>query len=400
VTNRRVSLVIRGKTSSGWQRFPVAVSKNGKLRAGFALVRGEPVQFDAYQYLLRGYQGSKVVYTPAGTDASDAQTMLQRERRTRTIREEAKTAGIALVEESKDNRGRTPIRQAADAYVKRAGDRQAREAAVVYRAALDQFLEANPAIQYADEIDESAIFRFQATLRKRGNSERTISNKYKHVRGFALWCKIDRSKLGNAPRFEKKLPVVYSRDQVSSLVGSLEPGSYLAVVVDLLRMTGIREREAAHLAWKDVDFQRGVIKVRSSPAFGFQLKDFEQREVPLPAELAKTLKDWRQQKPTTKLVVGGSRDQPHTKWLRLLKRAAKKANLNCNHCLGCEERQECGLWQLHAFRRSYATRLSQSGIDIPTIQRMLGHSDIQTTMRYLAAMHVDNARSLFETVKW
>jgi hypothetical protein len=65
-----------------------------------------------------------VVYTPAGTDASDAQTMLQREQRTRTIREEAKTAGIALVEERTDHRGRTPIREAADAYVKLAEDRQ------------------------------------------------------------------------------------------------------------------------------------------------------------------------------------------------------------------------------------------------------------------------------------
>jgi len=47
---------------------------------------------------------------------------------------------------------------------------------------------------------------------------------------------------------------------------------------------------------------------------------------------------------------------------------------------------------LHKFRHTYATRLLESGTDIVTVQRLLGHSDLDTTKRYLNP-DVDRKRS-------
>lgn len=109
---------------------------------------------------------------------------------------------------------------------------------------------------------------------------------------------------------------------------------------------------------------RESLRVRSKP--GFSPKDYEEREVPLPPALARMFRDWRRD---GGWVIQNSAGGRETHLLRRLKRVAKEA--------GVEEAT------LHKFRHTYATRLLESGVDIVTVQRLLGHSDSDTTRRYL-----------------
>jgi integrase/recombinase XerD len=59
---------------------------------------------------------------------------------------------------------------------------------------------------------------------------------------------------------------------------------------------------------------------------------------------------------------------------RIIKRVAKRANVKVPSK------------PIHAFRALYATRLVRNGVDIYTVQRFLGHSDIETTQGYLRAV--------------
>lgn len=69
--------------------------------------------------------------------------------------------------------------------------------------------------------------------------------------------------------------------------------------------------------------------------------------------------------------------------LTACKRTARRAGLNCGQCGTCREQQECERWFLHKFRATFATSCLQGGLDLVTVQRLLGHSDLKSTMRYL-----------------
>jgi integrase len=395
VANRRVTLVINAKSEKGWRRFPAVLSKNGRVRSGYGVVQGEPAPFTQFRYELRMFEGSNLVYKPAGLNAQDAQALQQREQRKKSVRSEAIAAGIGLIEEET----RTALRSAADRYVQRTKDAQAPKAAVVYRTALDHFLEAVTA-QYVDEVDDDVLLSFHAALRRRGNGARTIANKHAAVKGFLIWAGADPKAIGKRkPRYEKRVPVVYGGDEMGTLLSSND-NPYFAVVLDVLRMAGLREQEAMHLQWPDIDFNRGLLLVRSKPKMGFLIKDKEERDVPMPDALVKVLQEWRAGNRHTQLVLGTKGDRPNRKWLRSLKRLARKAKLNCNRCDACRKRQECEHWTLHSFRRSYATQLAQNGVDVRTIMALMGHSDLQTVLKYLAPMQTKAAAALVNQVKW
>jgi integrase len=163
------------------------------------------------------------------------------------------------------------------------------------------------------------------------------------------------------------------------------------------------------LMWADIDFKRSRILVRSKPELHFHLKDREERIVPLPADLAAILHERRKASPKNKLVVGTDDDKPHTKWLRLLKRTARDAKLNCGHCDNCREYGRtgkwtedagCEHWTLHSFRRTYATMLDEAGFSMKQIMDLLGHSDIETTMRYLGSRTTKAHQLAMEKVRW
>lgn len=399
MANKAVTLMWRCKTESGWQRFPVVLSSNGRVRTGIVLVDGQEHHYQNGRFVLRSFSGTRTVFTslPENVTATDALAERNRLALRLAARTAAQDAGTQIVETP----GRTAIRPAAARYVQRAKDSGAAEAAVTYAKALEHFIEAmdGAGIRFVDEVDETALLRFHGHLRKMGNGARTVFNKHSVVKGFLVWTGVDAKALGKRkPSYEKTIPRVYSRDEVSSLLGAAD--EYMTVVLDVLRMAGLREQEAAFLQWQDVNLTAGMLHVRSKPEEGFTIKDREQRDVPMPAELIETLRDWKKKRKGTTWVLGTRNDKPNTKLLLHMKWTARRAGLNCGRCDGCKARKECEQYTLHSWRRTYATRLAQGGMDARSIMALMGHADIQTTMRYLAPMDTKERKKLVEAVSW
>jgi len=106
--------------------------------------------------------------------------------------------------------------------------------------------------------------------------------------------------------------------------------------------------------------------VTPKPEEGFSPKDYEERIIPIPPDLVHELKKLPQ---TSRWVFPN-----------------KKGN-HMNHLLrdlnGIAEAAKVSNATLHKFRHTYATRLLESGADIVTVQKLMGHSDIETTRQYL-----------------
>jgi len=138
-----------------------------------------------------------------------------------------------------------------------------------------------------------------------------------------------------------------------------------------------------HLGWENIDLRQRVLRVQAKPQWGFSPKDAEERTIPLEGDLAVRLERWARKRKGTRLVFGTRSDLPNNHLLMACKRTARRAGLNCGQCQTCREKNECERWFLHRFRATFATKCLQGGMDLVTVQRLLGHSDLKSTMRYL-----------------
>lgn len=204
----------------------------------------------------------------------------------------------------------------------------------------------------------------------------------------------------------KRLPTVLSRSDVRRLFAAM-PSSENRLVAHLLYGSGVRLSEALRLRVKDLHFDAGRILVRDG-------KGGKDRSTVLPERLYDPLRrhlrkvkvqfeedrtngvdgvyvpdalrekypsaptEWRWQYvfPSTKLSKDPRRDavRRHHRSDSAVQRAVK----NAVDAAGLEKRATC-----HTLRHSFATHLLQEGTDIRTIQKLLGHEDVQTTMKYL-----------------
>ena len=57
-------------------------------------------------------------------------------------------------------------------------------------------------------------------------------------------------------------------------------------------------------------------------------------------------------------------------------------------------------WTLHKLRRTYATTLLRNGVDLRTVQRFMGHSDMNSTMRYLRPASSKETQAAVNAIKW
>ena len=395
MANRKVILLRYCKTEKGWRRYPVAVGKNGRIRPNFVLVNGVPHEYPEGHYEIRSYQGSKPVYRNVKNNAPDALLARDKEAQMLIARDSAKAGGAVLIEET----GRSSLRVQAKKFVKAAEDRGSLVASKAYQLAISDFLE-NSKCTYADEVTEAHVAAHHVYLRGKGKSARTVHNRHMNVKAFLLASGVPTSVLKRgAPKFDKTLPEIYEPSELKKFFASLE-SEYHLLIFDLLLKTGLREQEAMYLEWDDLTFASQTLTIHSKPSLGFRIKDKEERSVPIPLDLLKRLKEYRAANPDKRFVIGNQKDRPHTKLLRLLKGLVATAGVNCGRCEGCKDRNECEKWFLHKFRATYCTQLLRSGLDLRTVQAMMGHSDITSTMRYLRPQEDSHTQKRINEIQW
>jgi integrase len=367
---------------------------NGRIRPNYVLVDDKPHEYAEGHYQLRFYEGSKPVYRSVGNNAQDA--MIERNKQAQLLiaKDAAVASGTLLVEEA----DRISLSKYADRFVQAAHDRDAHVVAKSYRLAIDDFL-SGTGRTYADQITTEDITGHHKALRKT-RSARTVHNRNVLVKAFLTYCGVPEAIKGKKPpKFDKTLPEIYERRDLNPFLKSLSD-PYHKLLFRVLLMTGLREQEAMYLEWPDISYSNRTLTIHSKPNLGFRIKDKEERSVTIPNELFKMLKAYQNANPEKRFVLGDKKDRPNTKLLRLLKVLVKKAGFNCGRCEGCKGREECERWFLHKFRATYCTQLLRSGLDLRTVQQMMGHSDIASTMRYLRPQEQAHTQSKINSIEW
>jgi integrase/recombinase XerD len=166
---------------------------------------------------------------------------------------------------------------------------------------------------------------------------------------------------------EKRLPQPLEKEEVLAILNVCKNTKH-KVILYLLYGCGLRVQELLDLKWKDIDRAAGVIYIING-------KGKKDRKVQLYPELLKLLEDYyREYKNELKnnqyILKGQFTEQYSQKSVNeVLKQLAKKVNIRTNV-------------HAHLLRHSYATHLLDSGIDLRTIQELLGHSSTKTTELY------------------
>ena len=261
--------------------------------------------------------------------------------------------------------------------------------------------------RHPQELDAEAVRLFLTHLAVDGQVSASTQNQafnallflYRHV------LKIDLHIQGvERARHSRRLPVVFSKAEANAILNLLSGENRL--IVALLYGSGLRIMEAVRLRVKDIDFARNEITVRDGkgeqdrltmlpralrPPLARQIAAVRARheadlkigcgEVYLPYALEKKYPKascdfiWQYVFPADKLSVDprSGKTRRHHASEQNVQRAVKTALRKA----GVRKNGTC-----HAFRHSFASHLLEDGYDIRTVQELLGHKDVRTTMIY------------------
>jgi integrase/recombinase XerD len=128
-------------------------------------------------------------------------------------------------------------------------------------------------------------------------------------------------------------------------------------------------------------------------------KGSEEGTIPISDTLVEILRARRKRYPTGRLIFPGPNEKPHGHLLRTIKELGLRAGVNCGYCMNKQglsgaTHPVCREVILHKLRKTYASRLSREGVPARTIQRWLRHSDLSTTLAYLADEDDDGLRGM------
>ncbi len=258
------------------------------------------------------------------------------------------------------------------------------------------------------EMGEKEIALFLSSLASESHVSASTQNQALNAVLF-LYREVLRKEIGYVngvirAKRPKRLPVVLTRQEVRSILALLDGPEWMMGM--LLYGAGLRLMECVQLRVKDVDFSRNEIRVRSG-------KGDKDRVTMLPAAVKEPLQDhlelvrkqyetdlksgyagvslpnalerkypnagkewtWQWVFPASSLYIdrhSGLRKRHHLHE-SVLQKAVREAVLKAGISKPASP---------HTFRHSFATHLLEDGYDIRTVQELLGHTDVSTTMIY------------------
>lgn len=395
MSGRTVTLEIRIKLTDGRHPFvPAVITSNGRVKPFVGLVNGKEEQHKEGSYYIRWRENGRQPRACVGKDPQLALTKMQRKEQVL----KSLSLGLKIEDEGDfnspvvlgDNAGGKPRITVVDAVTEYMAELRAkgraRKTLSAYDLALNRFVESCP-VKHVAEVGRREIMAFMTCCRDRfGLSRRSIRNAVDLVTFFLTTNGVTGLfNKGEKPKFTKKKPERYTPGQLEALYAASLPDDKL--LWQFFAKTGMREHEVACAMYSDITYtsKTKTIRVTDKPILDFHPKDYEERVIPIPDSLAKAIAS-RRSAASGKLIFPNKDNRPDGHFLKKLKRAAKKAELDCKVFL-------------HKFRVTFACNHHRNGVPARTIQAWLGHSDLETTLDYLAAEDIqdEHIRELVNT---
>jgi len=249
-----------------------------------------------------------------------------------------------------------------------------------------------------EDINRDRAMGFAAFVKNRGNSPRTVRNRIDYLQIFLRHFGMKAVLQGkDMPKYTQKEVSAYEDDAVKMMLAHATVDE-----ADLLRFflcTGAREQEVQYACWPDVNFSGKSYKVTEHLDLGFIPKDKEEGSIPLPDSMIERLIARKKRYPHTRLIFPGPGNKPNGHMLRIIKNLALRAGVNCGQCVNkqgssCATHPVCRHVLLHKWRKTFATTLHENGASARTVQGLLRHSSLETTLRYLAKQDSGKTRSI------
>jgi len=166
-------------------------------------------------------------------------------------------------------------------------------------------------------------------------------------------------------RTPRRLPEVLSRQEVGRLFAVTENLKHRVLLMTAYA-AGLRVSELVHLEVADIDSGRMMLRVRAG-------KGQKDRYTVLSVRLVEELRTyWRAYRPAPWLFPGSAADRPiePNTAAKVYRRAKEKAGITKSG-------------GIHTLRHCFATHLLEAGVDVRTIQLLMGHQSIRTTIHYV-----------------
>lgn len=263
-------------------------------------------------------------------------------------------------------------------------------------------------VRHPIEMGSSEINQFLSDLAVRGKVSSSTQNQAYNALLF-LYETVLEVPVGKIqglirPKRPKRLPVVLTRDEVQAVLRNIRGIPWL--VCSLLYGTGVRLLEGLQLRVKDLDLSIGELVVRNG-------KGDKDRVTVLPISLSEPLRrhlEWRRKLHDCDLAKGLGRAPPPEALVRkyptaqrefcwqwvfpasthYVDRQTGKEYRHHLHESVIQRAMKIAVLQAginkpatpHTYRHSFATHLLEDGYDIRTVQELLGHKDVSTTMIY------------------
>jgi integrase/recombinase XerD len=169
------------------------------------------------------------------------------------------------------------------------------------------------------------------------------------------------------PKVAKTLPLVLAKDEVASVLSSIRNFKHRTIIM-FIYSTGARVSECVNIKLTDIDSKRAQVNIQHG-------KGLKQRKVPLSLVLLKTLRRYYKAYNPQDFLFEGAKGKGSHLGITAVRTICANARFRTP---GIKK-----AYTPHTFRHSFATHHLEEGTNLLVIQRLLGHSCLNNTLKYL-----------------
>lgn len=241
------------------------------------------------------------------------------------------------------------------------------------------FLEKYHKITQPKHIEKKHIEGYLKSLNKK-LSGKTIARKLSSIKSFHHFLLLenevafDISKDFASPKIEKTLPKVLSVDEVVAILEQVDKQTDLGLrnkaLIELIYGSGLRVSELLDIKIEDIHLNQSYVIVHGKGDKERMVPISDMANIALRKYMVESREHLLKDKHTTNLFLNQTGTRLSRQgFFKILKKIASDANVSV----------ECSP---HTLRHSFATHLLENGMDLRTLQTLLGHEDISTTQIY------------------